>query len=100
MTSLKDPRLQGVSVTEVRARSDLSFATAYVRTDDGSEEGVEALQHASGFIRRQLALSLHLRKIPEFRFVADTLPARARRIDDLLRGVKEAGGGQSEQDED
>ncbi|WP_419161849.1 30S ribosome-binding factor RbfA [Candidatus Palauibacter sp.] len=92
MGPLKDPRLEGVTVTEVRATRDLSFATVYVRSEDDVEEGIEALERAVGFIRRELGRSLRLRKIPEFRFLPDETPEHASRIEALLRQVHESDG--------
>ncbi|WP_420634574.1 30S ribosome-binding factor RbfA [Candidatus Palauibacter sp.] len=92
MGPLKDPRLEGVTVTEVRATRDLSFATVYVRSEDDVEEGIEALERAVGFIRRELGRSLRLRKIPEFRFLPDETPEHASRIEALLRQVRESDG--------
>ena len=92
MGPLKDPRLEGVTVTDVRATRDLSFATVYVRSDEDVEAAVEGLEHAVGFIRRELGGSLRLRKIPEFRFVPDETPEHASRIEALLREVRESDG--------
>ncbi|WP_419166314.1 30S ribosome-binding factor RbfA [Candidatus Palauibacter sp.] len=89
---LKDPRLDGVTVTDVRATRDLSFATVYVRSDGDVAEGIEGLEHAIGFIRRELGRSLRLRKIPEFRFLPDETPEHASRIEALLRRVRESDG--------
>lgn len=93
ISGLKDPRLSDVTVTEVRVSGDLSYATAYVRNDlgDSPEAALDGLEHASGFIRRELGRSLHLRKIPEFRFEIDDTVERARRIDELLRQTREEG---------
>ena len=85
---LKDPRLDGVTVTDVRATKDLSFATVYVRSDEDVADGIEGLEHAAGFIRRELGRSLRLRKIPEFRFLPDETPEHASRIEELLRRVR------------
>lgn len=86
---LKDPRLNGVTISEVRAAKDLSFATVYIRAESGVEEAIEGLDHAAGFIRRHLGQTLSLRRIPEFRFVADDTFEHASRIEELLRQAKE-----------
>jgi len=88
---LKDPRLSGVTITDVRAATDLSFATVFVRSDSAIEEAIEGLDHASGFIRRHLGQTLSLRRIPEFRFVADDTFEHASRIEELLRQARESG---------
>ena len=89
--SLKDPRIIGVSVTGVRVTSDVSMATVFVRSTTDLKDAIEGLEHASGFIRRQLGQSLRLRRVPEFRFVADNTLEHANRIEELLRGTKDGG---------
>jgi len=89
MRGLKDPRVAGVTVTGVNAARDLSFATVYVRSEQDVEAAIAGLDHASGFIRRELGQTLRLRKIPELRFVADHTLEHANRIAELLREANE-----------
>lgn len=93
LSELKDPRLAEVTITDVRVSGDLSYATVYIRNDLGGsvEEAIAGLEHAGGFIRRELGRSLHLRKIPEFRFEIDETFEHARRIEELLRQTREEG---------
>jgi len=89
--SLKDPRIVGASVTGVRVTNDVSIATVFVRSTTDLKDAIEGLEHASGFIRRQLGQNLRLRRVPEFRFVADDTLEHANRIEELLRGTKDGG---------
>ncbi len=82
-----DPRLNLVSITEVEVSPDLLLARVYVsHLGDDSETPriMAALEHATGFLRRELAGRLSLRLMPELRFEFDTSLERARRIDALL----------------
>lgn len=96
---LKDPRVSDVVVTGVRTSGDLSWATVYVRSEPPTpvEEAIEGLEHASGFIRRELGRTLHLRKVPEFRFEADETLERAERIERLLEEARGEGEGPHEE---
>ncbi len=96
MGALKDPRLETASVTDVRAEGDLSFATVYIRSERDVAEAIEGFEHAIGFIRRELAQSLRVRKIPELRFVADETLEHASRIEELLREVRDSDGRRGE----
>lgn len=90
---LKDPRVEGVTITGVDASSDLSYARVSVRTLTGEtplEDVIEGLSSASGYIRRQLGRDLHFRRIPELHFVADTTLEHARRIEELLGEARTA----------
>ena len=89
LSEIKDPRVSGVTVTDVRVTRDLSYATVYVGVDasGGRAAALEGLERAAGFIRREMGRRLHLRKIPEFRFEADETLSHASRIEELLRQV-------------
>ena len=83
-----DPRLDGVTVTEVRMTPDLRVARVYVRTLAGPEAGAEAvraLRHGASHLRAVLGRELGLRVTPELRFEYDATPDQARRLDELLR---------------
>jgi ribosome-binding factor A len=97
---LKDPRVQGVTVTEVRASPDLSHATVFLRSETPVEveDAIEGLESASGYLRRALGQALHIRKVPEFHFIADQTLERAERIEELLRLVREDGPEESGED--
>ena len=91
LTEIKDPRVSGVTVSDVRVTRDLSYADVYVGVDASGDRAaaLEGLERAAGFIRRELGRRLHLRKIPEFRFEADETLSHASRIEELLRQVHE-----------
>ena len=86
---LRDPVLQGVSITvaEVRVSPDLKHATAYVMPLGGVhvDEVVKALKRASGFLRGEVARQVRLRVAPELAFAADRSFEEASRIEAALR---------------
>ncbi len=87
-----DPRLAHVSITDVKVDRELAFANIYVSSIEGSEAApqiLEGLQHASGFLRRELAHRIQLRVFPRLRFYWDPSPERADRIDRLLASLPE-----------
>jgi ribosome-binding factor A len=84
---MRDPRLDFVTVTDVEISPDLKLATVFVTTLGDREAGNSALaglQHASGYIRRELAQRLQMRIVPELRFVLDESWERGARVDALL----------------
>lgn len=87
---VKDPRLSGVfSVAEVEVTPDLRYAHIYISIMGSEEEkkGVmSGLESASGFIRRELAHRLQMRRIPELIFVRDDSIEKGSR---LLRIIDE-----------
>ncbi|HET7371681.1 MAG TPA: 30S ribosome-binding factor RbfA [Gammaproteobacteria bacterium] len=87
---LRDPRLGLVTVTEVEVTRDYSQAKVFVsmlKTDDPAAS-IDALNHASGFLRRELARATAMRTTPKLRFVHDQSIERAARLDELIdRGL-------------
>lgn len=71
---IKDPRLQGVQVSEVELSGDLGVAKVYfsmLQPDADASEAIEALKSATGFLRRIVGKELRLRRVPELRFIHD-----------------------------
>jgi len=67
---IRDPRLQGVSITMVELAGDGSCARLWFSAD-GDEDRRQALERAAGFIRARLAEGLALKRTPELRFRRD-----------------------------
>ena len=89
---VSDPRLTGVYVTDVRVDRELAYADVYVSAIEGQErakEILEGLDHAQGFLRRELARSVEMRVFPKLRFHWDPTPERAERIERLLASLRE-----------
>ena len=88
--AVRDPRVGDVVVNSVEVTSDLWLARVYVGVGGGDQERAEALQGlaaAANFIRRELAGVLHIRRIPELRFLEDKTLAQATRIEEILKGL-------------
>lgn len=88
---ISDPRLEGISITDVTVDRELAFADIYVSAVEGHErsaEVIEGLIHASGFIRRTLADRIELRAFPRLRFHWDPTPENADRIEKVLASIR------------
>ena len=89
---LKDPRLEGmVVVSEVRVQPDMKHARVFINMSGTNREqgdAIKALEHAAGFIRRELIERLQLRRLPELHFVLDHSQEYTERIEQLLREMK------------
>jgi ribosome-binding factor A len=89
---LKDPRLEGmVVVSEVRVQPDMKHARVFINMQGSAKEqsdAIKALEHASGFIRRELIERLQLRRLPELHFTLDHSQEYTERIDQLLKEMK------------
>ncbi len=71
-SQLRDPRLDDfVAVTEVTTSVDLKYAKVFVSCISGKQEEQKTLgvlNAASGFLRKELARNLKLRRVPELSF--------------------------------
>src|ERR1700744_1853283 len=86
---MDDPRLATVNVTTTEVSPDMRHAHVKVSIGEGDERKVlAALEHASNFLRQELAGRLNLRRVPELHFTADTHPEAESRIDFLLRRAR------------
>lgn len=88
---ISDPRLSGISVTEVKVDRELAFADIYFSAIEGSErakEVLEGLQHAQGYIRRELSQRVDLRTFPRLRFHWDPTYERAEHIERLIASLQ------------
>jgi ribosome-binding factor A len=87
LRQISDPRLQGLTITEVKIDRELQYADIYVNAlgDDSREDEVmAALQGAKGYFRRELAGRLDLRTVPKLHFHWDPTLAQAEHISQLL----------------
>jgi ribosome-binding factor A len=84
---VNDPRLAGVSITDVEVDRELAFANIYFSAIEGSERAAEikdGFQHAQGFLRAELSHRINLRVFPRLRFHWDPTFERAERIEQLF----------------
>ncbi len=87
LKEVSDPRLEGVTVTEVLIDRELQHANVYVNAlgDDAREKEVmDGLQSASGFLRGQVAQRLDLRSAPIIHYHWDPRLRYAEEVNDLL----------------
>ena len=88
---LEDPRVERVTVTDVRVTENLRDASVYVMaegTDAEKAEAMKALQKAAPYVRRQLGTALNLKYTPELHFLRDTVEESAARVEALLSEIR------------
>ena len=95
---LDDPRVETVTVTDVRVSENLRDARVFVLVEGTDEEktvALKALTKAAPYVRRQLGLALNLKFTPELHFVRDTVEEKAARVEELLAQVRQESSGGS-----
>lgn len=87
---LSDPRIGSATVTDVEVSPDKRHAFVRVRLEEGcnSQAAIAALEHASHFLRHELASRLELFRVPELHFQADIATELGGRMDQLLKRIK------------
>lgn len=99
MGQIRDPRVSGISITDVKVDRELAYADVYVSAVEGSEragEVIEGLRSASGFLRHALSERIDLRVFPRLRFHWDPTPEKADRIERLLASLRQENPQESE----
>lgn len=88
---LNDPRLKQIFVTDVKVDKELAYSDIFVSAVEGSarsQEILDGLESASGFIRRTLAARVELRVFPKLRFHWDPTPENADHIEKVLAELR------------
>src|SRR5258708_7748929 len=88
---VKDPRLAMVTITDTRVTGDLREATVYytvlgetVDAEPDAAAAAAALSSATGVLRSKVGAGTGIRHTPSLAFVADIVPAEARRLEGVL----------------
>ncbi|MFH1738405.1 MAG: 30S ribosome-binding factor RbfA [bacterium] len=90
LQKMQDPRLEGLSITEVRTSKDLQHAQVFVSClgDAGRRQVTQdVLKRSAGHIRHLLGQCVRLKYTPELRFTMDDSYDRANRILEILKHV-------------
>ena len=87
---IQNPIIKSVTISEVKVSKDLRYSEIYFTSlsKDNEKIGIE-LNKASGFIRKQLSKSIHLKRLPSIRFTYDDTAERSERIENILKSDSE-----------
>ncbi|GAB4246959.1 MAG: hypothetical protein Kow00129_07420 [Thermoleophilia bacterium] len=88
---LKDPRIGFVTVTGVKATTDLRYATVYVSVygkDEEKQASLKGLRSAEGFLQDLINREFHFKRTPKLDFVYDTSIDEGMKIHALLQEQK------------
>jgi ribosome-binding factor A len=94
---IKDPRLDGVTITDAKVTADLHDATLYYTVlgstlDDEPDYAsvAVALERAKGVLRTKVGAGTGVRFTPTLTFTRDTMPDSAHRMEELLARARAA----------
>lgn len=89
---VRDPRVGMASITDVEVARDLSYAKVFVtilgkNTEEEAKPAIDALNHASGFLRTQISKIMSARTTPRLRFIFDRSIGRGAQMSKLIDDV-------------
>jgi len=90
LKKVKDPRLKGVTITDVSMSKDLRRAHVYYSifgTEEQKKQAGEGFESATGYIRREIGERLQLRYIPDIRFEYDTSLEYGQKMERILANL-------------
>ena len=89
---IKDPRIGLVTVTGVDITDNLRYAKVFITVfkEENKEKTLKGLEHAKGFIRREIGQRIKMRFTPEIEFEFDEAAERGARIEEVLRKIATA----------
>ena len=91
---IKDPRVQGVTVTRCEVTGDLRHAKVHVSlmgTEAEQRRTLHGLESARGFLQRKVAERLETRYTPHIAVVVDDSVKKSLEISRLLREASQGG---------
>lgn len=89
---VKDPRVGLITITSAEVTRDLTHAKVFFTPFAGvgdAEAALEALRHASGYLRHQVRNLMRLRVAPELDFHIDDSVERGARLSALIHDAVE-----------
>jgi ribosome-binding factor A len=89
---MKDRRVGFVTVTGVQLTPDLGHARIFISmmgSEGEKKESLEALNHATGWVRHELGQRIRMKFIPEIVFQMDTSQEYGEHIDRLIDEIHE-----------
>ena len=90
LTDLRDPRVEGVTVTYVEVSPDMRQAKVHVSIMGSEKEqqlSLSGLQNAAGFLQKKIAERIETRYTPRLQFMLDKGVKNSLEINRILREV-------------
>jgi len=87
LRKVKDPRLKGITLTDVSVSKDLRRAHVYYSvfgTGEQKKLAQEGFESAKGYIRREIGERLQLRYVPDMQFSFDSSLEYGQKMEKIL----------------
>lgn len=87
LREIEDPRLQQVTITDVKLDNEIQYANVYVNAlgnEDRRDEVMNGLERAKGFLRREVGKRIRTRTVPALIFHWDATFEYGERMNRLI----------------
>ena len=90
MNVVNDPRVKHVTITQVNVTNDIKHTKIFFVTQAGKNkiEATQGLISAKGFIKKNLASIMKIRKMPELEFLYDEVFENGLHMESVLKKIK------------
>jgi len=89
LTSVSDPFLHDVQITEIKISPDLHQARVYFYIADRTRERevLKGFRRSKGFLKKELSVRVQLRYVPDLDFFYDDQVEKNQKMDELFRQI-------------
>lgn len=91
INGVKDSKIGYITVTDVKLTNDLSYAYVYftiIGNEDRIQVTLDALNRAKGYLKKEIAQKVKMRKVPEFIFKYDDALENGNKIEKIINELK------------
>jgi ribosome-binding factor A len=91
MHKVRDPRVNGVTLTGVQLSNDLKNATIFyslIGDKDAINKAQAGLESAKGFVRKEIGLEVNLKNTPDIIFKYDPTLETGNHLEKLFQKIK------------
>jgi ribosome-binding factor A len=91
-SEVNDPRASFITVTRVKLSPDLTSGRIYysvLGTEGDKSKAEHMLESASGFLQRQIARAIQVRRVPHLKWTYDESMEKADEMSRLIRDARE-----------
>ncbi len=93
ISNMNNSKLEGkfITISEVKTSPDLYYSRVSISilgNENETKEVVKILNQSKGYIKKELAKLLKIKRIPDLEFVVDFFEQNAAKIDELFEKIK------------
>lgn len=86
---IKDPRVAGITITDVKVSSDMSIAHIFFTASQDRDRKIiiNGLNSAKGFIKKTIFKNLTMKHYPDIDFIYDEVFENGMKMENIIRKI-------------